>query len=307
MPSFCAAKQVFVQGLLAPIPEKTILHGSKNTLLAPWRYVRCRSAMLLLGFKLFLWTVAVVLAAVKFVQKWRNGGFMQAISLPKGVFFGLLLIAGLAVSSLSLYFNYRPRTITKEKIVEKPVEKIVEKTVLVPQDCPVPHSPSKTTSKTEHPQKSPPVPFSQNCPNGICNAGDNLGSQTVNNFTPPERHLTSAQVDAIDVLAQSLPDDAPKWFTVESLNTREAVTFGDEIQRILKKHHKTDAGVVVWLSARPPFPSGVVVVVQSEQDEHFKIAQQIATSIEVMGLPKPSFTGGAGLRAGQVKIIVGTP
>jgi hypothetical protein len=134
-----------------------------------------------------------------------------------------------------------------------------------------------------------------------------LGSQTVNNFTPPERHLTPVQVAAIDALAQSLPDDAAKWFTVESINTPEAVTFGDEIQRIFKKYHKTDAGVVIWMSVRPPFPSGVVTVVQSEQDEHFKIAQQMATSIELMGLPKPLFTGATGLKAGQVKIIVGTP
>ena len=36
MPSSCAAKRLFVQWSLAPIPEKTILHGSKNTVLALW-------------------------------------------------------------------------------------------------------------------------------------------------------------------------------------------------------------------------------------------------------------------------------
>lgn len=34
MPSSCAAIRVFVQGPLVPIPEKTILHGSKNSPLA---------------------------------------------------------------------------------------------------------------------------------------------------------------------------------------------------------------------------------------------------------------------------------
>src|ERR1017187_5613574 len=41
MPNSCAAGAIFVQGTLALIPEKTILHGSKNTLLALWRRVRC--------------------------------------------------------------------------------------------------------------------------------------------------------------------------------------------------------------------------------------------------------------------------
>ncbi len=40
MPNSCADKRLFVQGPLAPIPEKTILHGSKNRILALWRCAR---------------------------------------------------------------------------------------------------------------------------------------------------------------------------------------------------------------------------------------------------------------------------
>ncbi len=145
----------------------------------------------------------------------------------------------------------------------------------------------------------------QNCPNGICIGGANSGTATVNNFTPPERHLTPAQVEALNALALSLPGDSVHWFTVEAVNVPECVTFGDEIQRIFKNRGKTDAGVVVWISGRPPFPSGVVVAVRDQQDEHFEIAQRIANSIVAMGLPNPTFIGGTGLRPGQVKIIIG--
>src|SRR5438477_9673262 len=40
------------------------------------------------------------------------------------------------------------------------------------------------------------VPLAQN-PNGICIGGENSGSATVNNFAPPEAHLSWHEVDAV--------------------------------------------------------------------------------------------------------------
>ncbi len=45
MPNSRAAKLVFVQGPLVPIPEKHILHGTNNTLLALWRCAQWTSEL----------------------------------------------------------------------------------------------------------------------------------------------------------------------------------------------------------------------------------------------------------------------
>jgi hypothetical protein len=207
----------------------------------------------------------------------------------------------LGLSVYAYYRSLRPKIV--ERIVEKPVEKIVEK--IVPTQCPKPSTPVKPGVVPSKPP-SAVAPSSQNCPNGVCIGGENSGTATVNNFAPPERHLTPSQVLALNTLAISLPDDAIHWFTVESINVPESITFGDEIQRIFKSHGKTDAGVVIWLSSHPPFPVGVVVAIKNDKSEHFQAAQKIADSIAAMGLPKPSFVSGSGLRPEQVKIIIGT-
>jgi hypothetical protein len=146
-----------------------------------------------------------------------------------------------------------------------------------------------------------------NAPNGIGISGGQVTNPTVNNFAPPERHLTPSQVAAVGTLAASLPNDAINWLTVESINVPEAITFGDEIQRIFKEHGKTRAGVVIWVTAQPPFPEGVVVLVKDDHDEHFAIAQNITNSLASMGISKLSFAGGGWINVGQIKIIVGTP
>ena len=146
---------------------------------------------------------------------------------------------------------------------------------------------------------------SQTCNNGICIGGENSGTATVNNYVPTARHLTTDQIAALDAFALSMPEDAKNWFTVESINTPECVTYGDEIQRIFKNRDRTVASVVIWLTAGPPLPTGVVVAVSSEQDEHFSVAQNVANKLSNLGLPDVKFTRGTRLKPGQVKVIVG--
>ena len=96
----------------------------------------------------------------------------------------VVALISLGVSVGAFYYFFRPRVV--EKIVEKPVEKIVER--VVPQKCPTSQSPPKATSRGKSISQTPISPQatpSQNCPNGICNSGSNLGTQSVNNFGPP--------------------------------------------------------------------------------------------------------------------------
>lgn len=256
----------------------------------------------------FLFALAALVAILDWFGIKPNAQFWGNI-IPLRKSWKLILMLGLVAASLGMsgYTFYRalhPKVV--EKIVEKPVERIVEK--LVPADCPrssvTAKPPVKPAAHSEPPK--PAAPSSQSCPNGVCIGGENSGTATVNNFAPPERHLNPNQVEALNALAASLPDDAAHWFTVECINVPEAITFGDEIQRIFKNRGKTNAAVVIWISGHPPFPVGIVVAIKDDQDEHFQVAQRIANSIMAMDLPKPSFTAASGLQPGQVKIIVGT-
>lgn len=218
-----------------------------------------------------------------------------------------LVAASLGMSGYGIYHSLRPKVVEKTVTVtvEKPVDRIVEK--IVQAECPKPQTTARPVGHSKPKAPSQPVPFSQNCPNGICSGGDNLGTQTVNNFTPPERHASPAQQQALNTLADSLPADAKRWFTVESVNDQECITYGDEIQRIFKAKDKTDAGVVVWISAHPPLPRDVVVVVSGPQDVHFQAAQDIANALVAMGIPGVQLTGQRGIQEGKVKVIVGKP
>lgn len=82
-------------------------------------------------------------------------------------------ILSVGLSSFAAYRFSRPRIV--EKTVERAVERIVEKPVAAP--CPA--------KETKRPRAHPPETVSQTCSNGICNAGDNNGTQTVINHELP--------------------------------------------------------------------------------------------------------------------------
>src|ERR1700674_224604 len=92
--------------------------------------------------QLVLWSAAFVFGAFKFIEKWRAGGFMQAISLPRSSIYPLLIV-GLVVSAISLYFNYHPKVVQVERIVEKPV----------PVPCPEPSKGLKQDKSQKKPSQ----------------------------------------------------------------------------------------------------------------------------------------------------------
>lgn len=144
----------------------------------------------------------------------------------------------------------------------------------------------------------------QNCPNGICIGGENSGTATVNNFAPPERHLTPAQIDALTIAAASMPEDASSWFSVEATSQPEATNFGDEIRKVFSSRRRAPPDLTIRLFEVPPIPRGVYVIVLNDHDVHFPIAQQIADALGGSGMPV-TFESGRDLKPGQVKIVVG--
>jgi hypothetical protein len=227
-------------------------------------------------------------------RSWTQKGKLRWVAL-------IVAVLSLCLSSGAFYYFFRPRTV--EKVVEKPIDRIVEKNVPIP--CPEkPKDAEKHVGLKASPLKSPPS-VTQTCTGSICNGGANSGTQTVNNFVPPQRQLTPQQVTALNSLADSLPDDAKSWFTVDSLNVPECIQYGDAIQKIFKQHDKTVADVVIWLAARPPLPKGIVVAVTSKTDEHFSYAQNIVNVLASNGFPNVSFSPMNGLPAGHIKIVIG--
>ena len=87
MPSLCAAKLVFVQGPLAPIPETTILHGTKNRLLARWRCAQwerwAKLAKIVAGFVIV--TILTILA-----ERWLSDRAAIAVLVVSLLGFGFL-------------------------------------------------------------------------------------------------------------------------------------------------------------------------------------------------------------------------
>jgi len=143
-------------------------------------------------------------------------------------------------------------------------------------------------------------PNIQNCPNGVCVGGDNNGTATVNNFAPPERHLTQEQVRNLDAIAQSLPEDAENWLFIETVNTPEAANLAFEIMKIFKTRHKIK-DLTYRLAEPGPVPKGVFVLSRPDS-EHSTQARQITNALS--GLPNLQYGYPADLKPPDVKIIV---
>ncbi|MGB6678598.1 MAG: hypothetical protein WBE44_18025 [Terriglobales bacterium] len=143
--------------------------------------------------QLVIWIFAGMAGALKLIKGWTKGGLLQSMNLPqKGIY--ILLVIGLAISSVSLYFNYRPRIV--EKIAEKPVEKVDT-------------------------QPAPPATYKVDNPTGsIVNQDSaNFGEQTVNNV-PPSREMSPAkQSKFTDILRK----DIGKLIVIEAGSTDDIV------------------------------------------------------------------------------------
>jgi hypothetical protein len=104
--------------------------------------------------QMVVWVVGAAGTAIAYFRRWWRGEPGMPSLFASSRLIWLALGIGLLLSLASLYFNYRPRIVTVEKIVEKPVDRIV------PAECP----PSK--SSDTKPQSSPPQ--TQSCVGSNC-------------------------------------------------------------------------------------------------------------------------------------------
>jgi len=204
--------------------------------------------------QLALWAAALFAAAIRSIKKWREGN-MQALS--KAVYW--LLLFGMAISAVSLYFNYRPRTVTVEKIVEKPVDRIVER--LVPTPCPkvqtqgpARKAPVKKANNGGDLSASPQVqqpPQTQFCEGGNCaQSTGQTGGVTAGqiNIGSPARHLSESDVQQ---LKSRLTPFHSKLTINAMAGTSDAVPLADELKIAIH-----DAGVSVDDEVHLVMPSG---------------------------------------------------
>jgi hypothetical protein len=117
--------------------------------------------------QLSLWVVALSGIAIAYIRKLRSGETNVPSILSSPRLLWTILVVGLLVSCGSLLFNYRPRVIRVERIVEKPVDRVVEK--IVQADCPKPTRAKLPANKTKSTTSAPPQqPETQFCEGGNC-------------------------------------------------------------------------------------------------------------------------------------------
>jgi small basic protein len=135
---------------------------------------------------------------------------------------------------------------------------------------------------------------------GISIGRDNNGSATVNNFERPYRHLTDNQKKALQEIADSLPADS-SFLHIEQVNDPETLKYGGEIAQFFKS--KTNQ-IGVGLSYPTGMPEGVNVVIDSDKEPLYPVAQRIATAFYNSGIPV-NFTRFANPRPGTIYIVIG--
>jgi hypothetical protein len=140
--------------------------------------------------QLALWLVTLIGITIAYTRKLRSGetNLPSILGSPRPLW--AILVVGLLLSFGSLYFNYRPRVIRVEKIVEKPVDRVVEK--VIPAECPKPQPFADTPTRPIHHGKQAtatksalPIPpgttinATTNAPDSAA-VGVNTGTVTVN-------------------------------------------------------------------------------------------------------------------------------
>lgn len=249
------------------------------------------------------------------IRIWGRSGMAAELSAPKRKpWLALAMVTISTCFSIGAFvYFFHPRI--RERIVEKPVEKVVEKQISVP--CPQ-SKPSKPEKSQQTAKIDPPKAPEQHGDNAgaiggslsqgagsIAQIGGNGNQATVNNFTPPERHLVPAEIAELRMVADAMPTDAGSWFHVDTLNLPESTSFATEIYNIFSSKNKAVPGPDIWMVSPTPTPKGVYVLVL-QGDAHFSVAQNLV-NVLAKYLPKGSLTfmSVPGLKPGEVKILIG--
>jgi hypothetical protein len=141
-------------------------------------------------------------------------------------------------------------------------------------------------------------------PNGIANAAPNFGNQNVNNFAPPERHLTKQESADLATVVASMPD--PSIIKVEGAPDVESQAFSLEIWAPFRARGVKDD------MDHYPIPllwSGngirtIAVLLHDDTGNEFPYAQRIA-SILKHNDPNLIFQGDSSVSPGRITILIG--
>jgi len=144
-----------------------------------------------------------------------------------------------------------------------------------------------------------------NAPYGIAIGRDNTGTAIVNNYALAPRRLTTAQISALETVAESLPDGAGQYVLMKIVNDPETVRYASEISQIFRRHNKLKNVLTALSWSGGPPPEGVFVLVQDANDDNFPTAQKIANAMVASGI-QLNFTRAEWAKKGEVWILIGT-
>lgn len=166
---------------------------------------------------------------------------------------------------------------------------------------------TEATTKPSTPTSSPTV--QQNCPNGICIGGDNLGSATVNNFGPPTRKLSSQQISALSEIASRIPDS--QTVDLFTANTKESDEYGTAIQEAMNKAAKPPqlkpGPTTSLVPFSKPAPTGTVICVKEFSSPTMALAKEIGNVLVSDPIVKGTISRCSGVEDNEVRIIIAEP
>jgi hypothetical protein len=162
---------------------------------------------------------------------------------------------------------------------------------------------TQTQTQTQLQPESQPSPSQvNNASGGIIIGKDNNGTATVNNFAPPQRHLTDTQKTALEQASILLDDNCHMLTVVDP----EAQQYAVEIQNALSsgRQKRISMTTAMWAGG---IPKGILVQIQSSTDEKANTAQRLLRIMDSIGLSViPQVFVVPGLDRGSLLIVVGS-
>jgi hypothetical protein len=144
--------------------------------------------------------------------------------------------------------------------------------------------------------------------NGIAIGGGTVTNPTVNNYAPPNRHLTENQITALNQLAEKLPQDfsdrSKDRLIIVSVNESEPIKYATEIQKIFEAHGKTRE-LTYGITWQGPVPEGIQVLIHSTDDLTYPTAQLIVATLNASGIPVSAFAYVDFVKVGQIQVRIG--
>lgn len=229
-----------------------------------------------------------------------------SIPWPTGAVVGVPVCALILVCCFLAWKVLRPQPKQDAPLKTAAISPQAPATEPLPVQPPTP-APHKKAAAKQHPVQTaqpPPVVYN-NAPQGIANSGTiQQATVTNNNFGPVDRHLNGSQIDAIDILAASLPESAAQWLSIETAHDGDSNGYANEMLKIFSGRIRVNQrAFVIRLIDEPSDPRGVFVLVTNASDPNFDWAQKIADQLHGVGIPV-TFSTATGLTPGQVKIVV---